>query len=174
MGWSRYERLRFAESLDRTKRRVTAFYRRLLILIAVIFIGFVAVVVWRADSPGSQGEWFYFGIFVLLVLGWIWKQLRSLRPSPRPEVQIPPIRTRVEELDGGKRFELTIGTPPDSAADPGRSGPGEGDVDADAGPPGHRFTFSRSFQGEVPLPSFLRKRLLRREEPRDPVDPGAP
>lgn len=158
VGWSREDRLRFADSLDRTKRQLVAFYRGLLVLVALVVVGFVAVVLWRTDSMGAQGEGFYFAILVLLVLGWIGSRLRSLRPSRRPELEVPPVRTRVEEVEGGKLFELTIGTPPETSTDPTEHSP----TGAETRRPGRTFTFSRSFQGEVPLPSFLRKRLADR------------
>lgn len=153
MAWSNEDRTQFAEDLDRAKRQVTTLYRWLLIVVAIGFVSFIAFAAWQSrDSTGSQGEWFYLGVFVLLVLGWIGQKLYALRPSRRTGLDMPRMRQSVEDVPGGsgKVFRFSIGTPlsaddpvaPPSAQDGARSDP-------------HTFTLSRSFGGRLPLPPML-------------------
>jgi hypothetical protein len=82
------ERQRFLNGLDDAERVVVTCYRLLLALIIVAVIAVVGcVIVWRPWGDGSQGEWFYFSVAVLLVLGWAvgqfvasGRRLRARRP----------------------------------------------------------------------------------------------
>lgn len=143
MGWTRKDRARAVDSLDRARQQVTTFYRLLLLFVAAAFLGYIGFAVWKTESWGSQGEAAFLAIFVLLVIGWIANEFLSTRRSSGGGPGLPPVRGGSEELEGGGRiFRFSIGTPPET-----REG---GAV------PGRRtFTFSRSFSGEMPLPSLF-------------------
>jgi hypothetical protein len=79
MKWSSEQRDGFLNELNTAENIVVTFYRLLLGLIIGAVLGVVILVVkWRPWGAGSQGEWFYFSIGVLLVLGWAVGQLIAL------------------------------------------------------------------------------------------------
>ncbi|MBI3465805.1 MAG: hypothetical protein HY000_22540 [Planctomycetes bacterium] len=90
MKWSAEERQGFLQKLDAVESVVVTFYRLLLgLVIAAVIAVVVLAVIWRPWGDGSQGEWFYFSIAVLLVLGWAVGQLMVLdrRRKEKPAVQ---------------------------------------------------------------------------------------
>jgi len=57
--------------LDRAESAVVAFYRLLLlVIIAAVLAVAVYAVIHRTFGSGNQGEWFYFAVAVVAVLGW--------------------------------------------------------------------------------------------------------
>jgi len=101
----------FLGVLDDIERGVVRIYR--------IFLGFViaavvavvgVVVVQRPWGAGNQGEWFYFGIVVLLVLGWACGQFIAL--GRRKTAAKFPIRFLSSKQDGSQSWELQLGSRP--------------------------------------------------------------
>ena len=85
MKWSTEERQAFLTRLDGVQRVVVAFYRLLLIIVvAVVLAGVVFVIARKPWGAGTQGEWFYFSIAVLLILGWVTGQFVALGRRQRP------------------------------------------------------------------------------------------
>lgn len=92
MKWSTDERQGFLRKLDAIESVVVTFYKLMLgLVIAAVIAVVVLVVTWQPWGAGSQGEWFYFSIAVLLVLGWAVGQFVTLdhrQRSPRPAVTL--------------------------------------------------------------------------------------
>jgi hypothetical protein len=159
-GWDE-DRRRFADQLEGARERLAAWYRRLLMAVAVLFLGVAGYVALQARPwAGSQGEWFYFAVFVVLVLSWIGSKLRFVRTSARDrwpgagsDVGGPVIHSRTTRTGAGRVFELRIGDGP-GKEDRGTDALGAGAPDAAQGDLAS-FTLSRSFQGRTPLPSGL-------------------
>ena len=73
------ERQGFLQKLDAIESVVLTAYRLLLrVVIAAVGAVVVLVVIRRPWGAGTQGEWFYFSVAVLLVLGWAVSQLLAL------------------------------------------------------------------------------------------------
>jgi len=84
MTWSNEDRHRLLQSLGSVDRVLVAVYRIFLALIlAAILAVVVLVIVWRPWGAGNQGEWFYFGIAVLLALAWVVGQFAKLNRRQR-------------------------------------------------------------------------------------------
>jgi peptidoglycan biosynthesis protein MviN/MurJ (putative lipid II flippase) len=90
MKWSTEERQGFLRKLDAIDSVVVTFYRLLLgLVIAAVVIVVVLVVIHRPWGDGNQGEWFYFSIAVIFVLGWAIGQLFML--DRRQRKRRPPV-----------------------------------------------------------------------------------
>jgi len=73
------ERQSFLKNLDAAEHIVVAVYRLLLLLVIAAVVAVVVLVILRRPwGAGNQGEWFYFSVVVLLVLGWAVGQLVAL------------------------------------------------------------------------------------------------
>jgi hypothetical protein len=71
MNSSTDDRQRLLNKLDAAERVVATFYRLMLLVIIAVVIAVVGfVIVRRPWGDGNQGEWLYFSIGVLMVLGW--------------------------------------------------------------------------------------------------------
>lgn len=118
MNGSNEDRDRLLEGLGRAEQAVTAFYRVLLWIVIVAVVAVVAsVIVTRPWGEGHQGEWFYFAIAVMLVLGWAVGQFAWL--SRRQSGRRLPWSTRSNSQDGTFTWEFRIG----SNADDPRTAP---------------------------------------------------
>lgn len=147
MKWSPGERQQFLGTLDGVQNILIGVSRMLLgLLIAAVFVVVGVVIVKRPWGAGNQGEWFYFTVAVLMVLGWAVGQFialgrrRSQRSASESESESP-IAFHSSERDGAHTWELRFGS---------RS-PGNGDGStATAG--NNEFVFSQAF--EIPLGSI--------------------
>jgi len=84
MKWSNEDRQGLLQTLDSVDRVLVAFYRVFLGLIVAAILAVVGlVIVWQPWGAGNQGEWFYFGIAVLLALGWVVGQFAMLHRRQR-------------------------------------------------------------------------------------------
>ncbi|MEX2560241.1 MAG: hypothetical protein WD403_10025, partial [Pirellulales bacterium] len=134
------EREEFLRGLDGVERVVAGFYRLLLgAIVAAVVAVVVFVTIRRPWGNGNQGEWFYFSIAVLLVLGWAVGQFVMLGRRQRRERPLASLHSSTE--DGVRRWEFRFGR----AA--GESHENAGGADGE-----FRFGFSKSF--EVPLASL--------------------
>ena len=70
MNWSTDDRQRFLRGLDDAQHILATISRILLGIIIVAVIAVAGFVIVRPPWDGLQGEWFYFSIAVLMVLGW--------------------------------------------------------------------------------------------------------
>lgn len=157
------KRTRVLERLDSVERSLVGVSRTLLWLALLgVMALVVAAIVTREPGGNTQGEYYYFGVAILIVLGWIIGQLAKLRSRER--------RANARRRNGGDGLAgLTVRYSRDSAAVPLEGGAGfvrsrefrfgsgpdvdpdlEGEAAGAAG--GKSFTFSRSF--EVPLASL--------------------
>jgi hypothetical protein len=138
MNWSTESRQSFLRGLDAVDRVVVAFYQMLLALIVVAILavaGYVAVK--KPFGAGNQGEYFYFGMAVLIALVWAIGQFVALgRRKSRtwPAVALAPSAQR-----GGYTWQFQFGAP-------------SSDANQVAGGGGLKFGFSRDFL--VPLTSL--------------------
>ncbi|MEX2120441.1 MAG: hypothetical protein WD847_12670 [Pirellulales bacterium] len=140
MKWSTEERQQFLRGLDGFERIVVTFYRLLLGVIVAAVVAVVAfVIIRRPWGDGNQGEWFYFSIAVLLVLGWAVGQFVMLGRRQRREPPLASLRSSTE--DGVRRWEFRFGR-----------GAGESHQEPIASDDDVQFGFSKSF--EVPLASL--------------------
>jgi len=146
MSWSTEGRKDFVRALDGVDRVVVACYRILLALIAAGVVVVVTLVIkWRPWGDGNQGEWFYFSLAVLFVLGWVVGQFIVLDRRQRrhdessPADELPECRVNTShDDDGAQTWKLQFGSRPASGNESAAS-----DVS--------QWTFSRNFQ--VPLTS---------------------
>ncbi|MEX2142519.1 MAG: hypothetical protein WD894_24915 [Pirellulales bacterium] len=84
MNRSNEDRHRLLQGLDSVDRVLVAVYRVFLgLIVAAILAVVVLVIVWQPWGAGDQGEWFYFGIAVLLALGWVVGQFAMLNRRQR-------------------------------------------------------------------------------------------
>jgi hypothetical protein len=140
MKWSTEERQQFLRGLDGFERVVVTFYRLLLGVIVAAVVAVVAfVIIRRPWGDGNQGEWFYFSIAVLLVLGWAIGQFVMLGRRQRRERPLASLHSSTE--DGVRRWEFRFGR-----------AVGESHENAGGGDGEFRFGLSKSF--EVPLASL--------------------
>ena len=104
--------LRFLNSVERV---VIAFCRLLLWLVVAAVTAVVAlVIIYRPWGDGNQGEWFYFSIAVLLVLGWAMSQFTMLTRranNPWPEKFAP-----IFGNNGPGKWEFRFGSPASAAS----------------------------------------------------------
>jgi hypothetical protein len=133
-----FDQRQFLGVLDGVERLLVFIYRLLLaLIIAAVLVITAIVVIKKPWGAGNQGEWFYFGLGVLLVLAVTVSKFIALgRRRAGPDFPIQFLSTQQE---AGRIFELRIGS---------------GDVahDAGAAPASGQFSLSRSF--EVPLASL--------------------
>lgn len=126
--------------MDGVERVVVTFYRLLLGVVVAAVVAVVAfVIIRRPWGDGNQGEWFYFSIAVLLVLGWAIGQFVMLGRRQRRERPLASLHSSTE--DGVRRWEFRFGRAAGESQEDPRAGSGE-----------FRFGFSKSF--EVPLASL--------------------
>ncbi len=138
MNWSTESRQSFVRGLDVLARALVVFYRMLLalIVIAVLAIaGYVAVQ--KPFGAGNQGEYFYFGIAVLVALGWAVGQFAFLQRRSSSRTW-PAVALGSSAQDGAYTWHLPLGGPTSKANE-------------NAGG-GLQFGFSRDFT--VPLASL--------------------
>jgi hypothetical protein len=111
-------RLRLLAGLDSVERVLVAVGRLFLGLLIVAILGGTAfVIVRRPWGAGNQGEWFYFGIAVLLALGWAVGQYMALgRRQRRGEW---PVSVRVKQEADGQSWELKFGSARDTDGESG-------------------------------------------------------
>lgn len=145
MQWSHNERRRFIDMLDGIERVVVTFYRLLLVLIILTVVGFTAFVIVRQPfGAGNQGEWFYFGVAVLMVLGWAMGQLFSTgQRQAMPNAVLSFFSNRLP--DGAHTWQLQLGAPPTS------------DDHLNPPPDGSRAIISEGL--EIPLATVARELL---------------
>jgi hypothetical protein len=90
-------------------------------LLVVVLAGAAFIVVrWAGPGTGSQGEWFYFGIGVLLLVGWLAGQLARVRARARERSRPPgpPLLSLRRGEEGGVRsWELRFGSGPTAGED---------------------------------------------------------
>lgn len=117
------ERERTAASLDRAEAFHVRLYRRVLAAVVLAVAGLVAVLV--ANRPpgfGSQGEWFYLGIALVLFAGWVTAQLAALARRAHRTTGAPLARLETRPAGAhGRTFTFTLGggaPAPDAAAPP--------------------------------------------------------
>jgi len=114
MNWSTESRQSFLRGLDAVDRVVVVFYRVLLALIVVVILviaGYVAAQ--RPFGAGNQGEYFYFGMAVLVALGWAVGQFAYLERSrcrTRPAVTLGS-----SAQDGTYTWQIQLGGPTSKA-----------------------------------------------------------
>jgi hypothetical protein len=138
MNWSTESRQSFLRGLDAVDRVVVAFYRMLLALIVVAVLvaaGYVAVQ--KPFGAGNQGEYFYFGIAVLIALGWAVGQFTAL--GQRTSRRWSAVTLGSSAQDGAYTWQFQFGAPPSEA-------------NKKAGGGGLQFGFSRDFT--IPLASL--------------------
>jgi hypothetical protein len=112
LHWSDSERRGFVSKLDAIERvLVTAGRMFLGLLIAAIIAGAAFIIVKRPWGAGNQGEWFYFGVAVLLVLGWCIGQYTSLGARRCRDHRGSPVTLRSEAVDGGQQWTFQFGSP---------------------------------------------------------------
>lgn len=105
------KRQQFLGVLDDIEGVVVRVYRLVLGLVIAAVVAVVGVVVVQKPwGAGNQGEWFYFGIGVLLVLGWASGQFISL--GRRHATPTFPFRFRSSKQDGVQTWELRLGSRP--------------------------------------------------------------
>ena len=110
MKWSSEERKGLLRKLDAVERVVVTFYQLLLgLIIAAVVVVVVLVITWKPWGAGNQGEWFYFSIVVLLVLGWAVGQLVSLGRRQRQQGQ--PMTFHSSTAGGARTWEFWYGRP---------------------------------------------------------------
>ena len=110
MNWSTESRQSFLRGLDAVDRVVVVFYRVLLALIVVAILvvaGYVAVQ--KPFGAGNQGEYFYFGMAVLLALGWAVGQFAFLERRRRRTWPAVTLGSSVQ--DGAYTWQLQLGGP---------------------------------------------------------------
>lgn len=137
MNWSTESRQSFLRGLDAVDRVLVVFYRMLLALIVIavlVVAGYVAVQ--KPFGAGNQGEYFYFGIAVLVALGWAVGQFAFL--ERRSSRTWPAVTLDSSAQDGAYTWQLQLGGPTPKANE-------------NAGG-GLQFGFSRDFT--VPLTSL--------------------
>lgn len=131
------DRRRVLKGLDRAEAVVVHVYGWILVAVVVFVTVLVAGLV--TDLPvgfGTQGEWFYLGIVLLLFAAWIVSQFvaisrRLRRSSDVPDV--PSARIETQRVGThGRRFTLTLGADPEAS-------------EAGASPPSSSKTFSWSW-----------------------------
>src|SRR6185503_17237289 len=114
------------KDLDRAEKVVVHVYVWVLVGV-VVFVG-VLLASMFTDAPvgfGTQGEWFYLTIVLLLFAGWIVSQFTAIGQRLRPTSDAP-AAVRVESpiiAADGRSFTLSL----DGSlqpSDPGSSGPG--------------------------------------------------
>ena len=159
MRWPPEKQRRVLERLDSVERSVVGVSRVLLrIALAGVLAVVAAVIVTRKPGGNTQGEYYYFGVAAVIVVGWILAQLGRLRSRERQAearrrfggegAPGPTMRyshdTHPLEGDAGfvRSMEFGFGSGPDA------------DTDAEVPRPAgaKSFTFSRGF--EVPLASL--------------------
>lgn len=115
MQWSNDERQRFINVLDGFERVIVFCYRMMLVLIILAVVGFTAFVIVRQPfGAGNQGEWFYFGVAVLFVLGWAMGQLFiSGQRQPLPNAVLSLFSN--QSTDGARTWQLQFGSLPTGA-----------------------------------------------------------
>jgi hypothetical protein len=88
------------QDLDATESVLVSVYRLMLGLVVAAVIAVVAlVIIWRPWGAGNQGEWFYFAVAVLMVLGWAVGQF----------IKLDRRRRRRQTSSGTWTFQIRIG-----------------------------------------------------------------
>ena len=115
MKWSTDDRQQLLGLLNTVESVVITFYRLLLWLVIAAVAAVVAFVVKeRPWGDGTQGEWFYFSIAVLLVLGWAMSQFVML--SRRQRNPWPELGPSVLQSKGPGAWEFRFGSPPNATS----------------------------------------------------------
>jgi hypothetical protein len=114
MNWSTESRQSLMRGLDAVDRALVVFYRMLLALIVtavLVVAGYVAVQ--KPFGAGNQGEYFYFGIAVLVALGWAVGQFAFL--ERRSSRTWPAVTVDSSAQDGAYTWQLQLGGPTSKA-----------------------------------------------------------
>jgi hypothetical protein len=143
-NWSNSDRRAFLNGLNRIEQVLVSVGRLFIgLLIAAILAGAVFVFVKRPWGAGNQGEWFYFGVAVLLALGWCVGQFTSLGARRRRrDGDGSMFVLNSEVVEGGQRWTFQFGSPA-ANSEPTPEGGNDG-----------LLNFSQGFQ--VPLATLAR------------------
>lgn len=152
MPWSTENAVRVLGALNLVERAVVRVGRLLLLLLIGGVLALTAYLVMNPPWAGHQGEWFYYGIAVVLVLGWAVSWYVALgRRLDRPSLPFS-IESRRDNDAWVWRFQWGANPTGDAARE-------------DDG--GLRFRFSRTFErpgrSTFPIPG--------RDEPSFPFHP---
>jgi hypothetical protein len=149
MPWSPVKRQQFLGVLDGIERVLVVGGRLMLgLLIAAVLVGTAIVIIQKPFGAGNQGEWFYFGVAVLLVLGWAIGQFVAL--GRRKSSFGSPFCVQSNQQDGVQTWALRLGT---GTAD---AGDGFGTTEGSS-----QFGFSKTF--EIPLATLMAEMLPNEE-----------
>ena len=148
MAWSTDNPRPLLKLLDEIERIVVlAGQLLMLVIIAAVLVFTGWVIVRRPWGAGNQGEWFYFTVAVLLVLGWAVGQFLSLgRRLNRHDQFFAFDSSNQSDQQGAPTWRLQLSSGSEAASE-STAGRGEGLA----------FSFSRSF--ELPLASLLREMM---------------
>jgi hypothetical protein len=151
MEWPTGKRLELLRGLQSVEQALTTFFRLLLGLIIVgVFVVVAAVIVCRPWGAGNQGEWFYFSIGVLMVLGWAIGQFIAL--GRRQRDRWPAVTLSSSISNDGQAWHLQFG----------ENAPG-----AQANPDNFQIELARNLVlplGSVPAATLPNEEVLRRVE----------
>ena len=106
--------------LDSVEAVLVTFLRLLLVLLIIgVLAGTVFVIVRKPWGAGNQGEWFYFTIAVIVVLGWAGGQFIALgrRLRKRPQQADLDTENRAGIHTWKFQFGTHVGEPPRDADD---------------------------------------------------------
>ena len=121
MDWNPDERDRFPRNLDDAKRRIQILYAIALIGGLALLLAFVAVALWKSrDTPKDPLGMLLGGIALLMAVGWIVGQLRSIYLDlPAPGKLVPGdfgqnqgFKIESSSEPGRKELKLSFGSPP--------------------------------------------------------------
>jgi hypothetical protein len=110
------QKLKFLSKLEAVERLLTRLCRQLMLLVmASVLAGSAWVLTGRRLGPGNQGEYFYFCVAALFVLGWavdsFVKAGRRLHRRSMPKVTV-----ETEAVKGGRAWQFRLGSLDDEHA----------------------------------------------------------
>jgi hypothetical protein len=143
MKRSTEERQELLKNLNAIDRIVVTVYRLLLgVVIAAVTAVVVLVIMRRPWGAGTQGEWFYFSVAVLFVMGWAIGQFAMLDRRQRRRNALSTFQAHASKTeDGARTWEFRFGP----ATSEGQQNPVASKKDI-------QLSFSRSL--DVPLASL--------------------
>jgi hypothetical protein len=110
------ERRTLLNHLDAVERVVIACYRAMLLVVLAAVVAVVALVIrFRPWGDGHQGEWFYFSVAVLMVLGWAIGQWIALNHRQRQRSARPHVTLESCSEDGLQTWTFRFGQAPAKA-----------------------------------------------------------
>ena len=112
MKWSNEDRHGLLRTLDGIDRVMSTFLKVFLGLIILAIVAVVVLVImWEPWGAGSQGEWFYFSVAVLLALGWVMGQYEMLRRRQRERCADVTVNSSAGQRSWTWTFRLGSGEP---------------------------------------------------------------